>query len=87
MANSHGLSFVVKGGGHSPSGHSSIENGIVIDLSLMSQVFIKPDEKQVVAGGGALARDVIKAAAEYGLSCGMFGITAMIAARNSTVHA
>ena len=70
MCESHGLPFVVKGGGHSPGGASSIENGIVIDLSLMTETFVKADEKQVVAGGGALASHVIKAAAEYGLACG-----------------
>ncbi|KAI7855161.1 hypothetical protein BDC45DRAFT_439630 [Circinella umbellata] len=69
MCESHGLPFVVKGGGHSPGGASSIENGIVIDLSLMTETFVKADEKQVVAGGGALASHVIKAAAEYGLAC------------------
>lgn len=71
MCQSHNLPFVVKCGGHSPSGQSSIENGIVIDLSQLNQVFVKPDEKQVVAGGGALASHVIKAASEYGLACGM----------------
>ncbi|KAI9318697.1 hypothetical protein BX666DRAFT_1855884 [Dichotomocladium elegans] len=69
MCQSHRLPFVVKAGGHSPSGQSSIENGIVIDLSKMREVFVKPDERHVVASGGALARDVIKAAAEYGLTC------------------
>ncbi|KAI7887021.1 FAD-binding domain-containing protein [Lichtheimia hyalospora FSU 10163] len=69
MCQSHGLPFVVKCGGHSPSGQSSIENGIVIDLSQLNQVFVKPDEKQIVAGGGALASHVIKAASEYGLAC------------------
>lgn len=71
MCQSHGLAFVVKCGGHSPSGQSSIENGIVIDLSLLCEVTVKPDEKQVIAGGGALARDVLKAAADYELACGM----------------
>ncbi|KAI9495333.1 hypothetical protein BDB00DRAFT_786414 [Zychaea mexicana] len=69
MTESHGLPFVVKCGGHSPGGASSIENGIVIDLSLLNDVFINADEKHVVAGGGALASHVIKAAAEYGLAC------------------
>ena len=70
MSESHGIPFVVKAGGHSPSGKSSIENGIVIDLSLMKDVHVNPDVKHVVVGGGALARDVIKATAEYGLTCG-----------------
>lgn len=70
MCTNHGLPFVAKCGGHSPSGKSSVENGIVIDLSQLNSVFVKPDEKQVIAGGGCLSSDVIRAAAEHGLACG-----------------
>ncbi|KAI8088800.1 uncharacterized protein BX664DRAFT_331405 [Halteromyces radiatus] len=69
MATSHKVPFVVKCGGHSPSGASSIENGIVIDLSLMRQVSVKPDEQVVIADGGCLYGDICKASAEYGLAC------------------
>ncbi|KAG0169897.1 hypothetical protein DFQ28_002823 [Apophysomyces sp. BC1034] len=71
MANSHSVPFVVKCGGHSPGGASSAgENGLVIDLGLLSDVSVKPDEQLVIAGGGCLSGDVNKAAAEYGLACG-----------------
>jgi FAD/FMN-containing dehydrogenase len=63
----------VKCGGHSPGGASSSDGGIVIDLSLINSVTAKADEKTIIAGGGALWRDVSRVAAEYGLSCGMFG--------------
>ncbi|KAI8150130.1 hypothetical protein BJV82DRAFT_10607 [Fennellomyces sp. T-0311] len=85
MSESHGIPFVVKGGGHSPSGKSSIENGIVIDLSLMKGVHVNPDVKHVVAGGGALARDVIKAAAEYGLAC-VTGSTSHVGIGGLSLH-
>ena len=66
------MPFAVKCGGHSPGGASSSDGGIVIDLGLMNSVTAKVDEKTILAGGGALWRDVSRVAAEYGLSCGMY---------------
>lgn len=60
----------MKGGGHSPGGASSVENGLVIDLGLMRQVSVKPEEQLVIADGGCLYGDVCKASSEYGLACG-----------------
>ncbi|KAI9032721.1 hypothetical protein CLU79DRAFT_727624 [Phycomyces nitens] len=69
MAKSHSVPFTVKCGGHSPSGQSNIDNGIVIDLGLLKQVTVNPDDKTIIAGGGCLAEDIVKAAGEYGLAC------------------
>ncbi|KAL0089642.1 hypothetical protein F4703DRAFT_1842031 [Phycomyces blakesleeanus] len=68
MAKSHSVPFTVKCGGHSPGGQSSVDNGIVIDLGLMKQVTVNPDNKTIIAGGGCLSGDIVKAAAEYGLA-------------------
>ncbi|KAI9307233.1 hypothetical protein BJ944DRAFT_262263 [Cunninghamella echinulata] len=77
LATSHEIEFVVKGGGHSPSGASNIENGLVIDLSLMRQVSVKPEEKLAIVDGGCLFGDVLKATAEYGL-CAVGGTTSHV---------
>ncbi|CAO3688050.1 unnamed protein product [Umbelopsis vinacea] len=69
LAKAHNVPFAVKCGGHSPGGASSSDGGIVIDLGLMNSVTAKVDEKTILAGGGALWRDVSRIAAEYGLSC------------------
>ncbi|KAJ4358661.1 uncharacterized protein N0V89_003245 [Didymosphaeria variabile] len=62
------IPFVVRGGGHSTSGSASIEDGLVIDLSLMRGVTVNPEKKTVRAEGGALWVDVDEAAAQYGLA-------------------
>ncbi|CAO3600012.1 unnamed protein product [Absidia cylindrospora] len=69
LATSHQVPFVVKCGGHSPSGASSVENGLVIHLGLMRQVSVKPEEQLVIADGGCLYGDVCKTTSEYGLAC------------------
>lgn len=78
LATSHGIPFVIKCGGHSPSGASSVENGVVIDLGLMRQVSVKPEEQLVIADGGCLYSDVCKAAADYGLACGKVETTMVL---------
>ncbi|KAI8069604.1 hypothetical protein BC940DRAFT_271750 [Gongronella butleri] len=83
MATGHQVPFVIKCGGHSPTGASSVQGGIVIDLSLMRNVHVKPEERVVIADGGCLASDVLRATAEYGMACvtgttshvGMGGLT------------
>ncbi|KZF25911.1 FAD binding domain protein [Xylona heveae TC161] len=68
FARKHNLDLAVKGGGHSTSGSSSTEGGIVIDLSRMSQVQVFPESKQIAIQGGALWADVDRVAGEYGLA-------------------
>ncbi|QRW20030.1 FAD-binding domain protein [Rhizoctonia solani] len=52
------LHVAVKGGGHTPSGASSSDGGLVIDLQPnMSAVRVEPTEKLAYVGGGALWRD------------------------------
>lgn len=62
------IPFVVRGGGHSTSGSASIEDGLVIDLSLMRGVTVNPEKKTIRAEGGTLWVDVDEAAAKYGLA-------------------
>jgi FAD/FMN-containing dehydrogenase len=64
----HKLPFTVRGGGHSTAGASSIEDGVVIDLSHMRKVSIDQDAKTITVEGGAIWEDVDVEAAKYGLA-------------------
>ncbi|KAI0046096.1 FAD-binding domain-containing protein [Auriscalpium vulgare] len=67
-AQAQGLRIAVKGGGHNPAGASSIEGGLVIDLSRhLNGVRIDPETKLGYVGGGALWSDVNGAAIKHGL--------------------
>ncbi|KAF2109683.1 hypothetical protein BDV96DRAFT_232771 [Lophiotrema nucula] len=62
------IPFVVKGGGHSTSGSSSIADGLVIDLSKLRSVAVDEEKKTIKAGGGTIWEDVDVEAAKYGLA-------------------
>jgi FAD/FMN-containing dehydrogenase len=63
------LPLAIRGGGHSCSGASSSEGGIVIDLSrYLNGVRIDAERKIAIAGGGALWESVDKGAIEHGLA-------------------
>lgn len=64
----HGIPFAVRGGGHSTSGSSAIENGIVIDLSRMRDVTVDTAQKTIAAQGGTLWSDVDHVAGKHGLA-------------------
>ena len=65
VAHCHGLPVSVRGGGHDWAGRAIREGGIVIDLSAMRGVSIDPASAVAEAQGGALAADVLDAAAPY----------------------
>ncbi|KAF5332335.1 hypothetical protein D9758_016118 [Tetrapyrgos nigripes] len=63
------LPIAVKCGGHSASGASSSEGGVVIDLSrYFSEVRVDPEAKLAYVGGGAIWATVDEKTAEYGLA-------------------
>ncbi|KAI9451953.1 FAD-binding domain-containing protein [Russula earlei] len=63
------LPVAIRGGGHSTSGASSVEDGVVIDLSrYLSSVRVDPVEKLAYIGGGAIWETVDKAAIQHGLA-------------------
>ncbi|KAH7337174.1 hypothetical protein B0J17DRAFT_719072 [Rhizoctonia solani] len=60
------LPLAVKGDGHTPSGASSSEGGLVIDLHLnMHTVRVDPDAKLAYVGGGCLWQEVDEATAQH----------------------
>ncbi|RDB18318.1 6-hydroxy-D-nicotine oxidase [Hypsizygus marmoreus] len=68
-ARANALPIAIRGGGHSPAGASSSENGLVIDLSrYLNTAKADPEKKVVHVGGGALWEAVDKEAIKYGLA-------------------
>jgi FAD/FMN-containing dehydrogenase len=69
FSSANSIPLVVRGGGHSTSGASSIDDGIVIDLSKhMNTVRVDEENKLGYVGGGASWRDVDEEAIKYGLA-------------------
>ncbi|ORY10626.1 hypothetical protein BCR34DRAFT_485287 [Clohesyomyces aquaticus] len=68
FARANKIPFVVRGGGHSTSGSSAIDDGLVIDLSKMRKVTVDPEAKTIKAEGGTIWEDVDVEAAKYGLA-------------------
>jgi len=69
FARTQNLAIAVKGGGHNISGASSIDGGLVIDLSkYMNEVRVDKDEKLAYVGGGSIWKTVDNEAIKYGLA-------------------
>ncbi len=58
FARASNLLVAVKGGGHSPSGKSTCERGMLIDLSLLRGVRVDPQARIARAAGGSLLGDL-----------------------------
>jgi FAD/FMN-containing dehydrogenase len=65
----HDLVIAIRGGGHSMAGHSTCDDGIVIDLSRMRGVTVDPVRQTARANGGALLSELDRAGQEHGLVC------------------
>jgi hypothetical protein len=63
-----GLRLAVRGGGHSVPGYGTVDDGVVIDLSLMRGVIVDPQARLVTAQGGATWGDVDHATHAFGLA-------------------
>jgi FAD/FMN-containing dehydrogenase len=63
-----GLELAVRGGGHSAAGHSTVDDGIVLDLSGMKGVWVDPRARVARVQAGALWRDVDRETQAYGLA-------------------
>ena len=67
FARTHDLLVAVRGGGHSISGKSICDGGIVIDLSPMRGVVVDASAMTVRVEGGALLHDMDRETQSYGL--------------------
>ncbi len=67
------LRIAIRGGGHSGPGLSSVDDGLVIDLSMMKGVRVDPANRTVRVGPGCTSGDVDHATHAFGLAV-PFGI-------------
>jgi FAD/FMN-containing dehydrogenase len=63
----NGLEIAVRGGGHNPAGHCSVDDGLVIDLSRMRNVVVDPENGIAVSEGGATWLDFDAATQQHGM--------------------
>jgi hypothetical protein len=77
FARGHDLPVAIRGGGHNGGGLGSVDDGVVIDLSLLRSVSVDPDARTVRVGGGCTWADVDAATNPHGLAvpCGVISTT------------
>jgi FAD/FMN-containing dehydrogenase len=68
FARDNKLKLAVRGGGHNVAGFGTVDDGMVVDLSRMTNVRVDPDRRVLYAGGGATWGDVDHAAWAFGLA-------------------
>src|SRR3954454_18200666 len=68
FARSEDLEVAVRGGSHSVAGFSTVDGGIVIDLSGMRSVRVDPERRTAVAQGGATWADFDHETQAFGLA-------------------
>ncbi|MFI1996146.1 FAD-binding oxidoreductase [Actinoplanes sp. NPDC020271] len=68
FARSEGLPLAVRGGGHSIPGFSTVDDGIVLDLSPMRGIRVDPGRRTVTAQAGCLWSDVDAETQAFGLA-------------------
>ncbi len=67
-AAANGLQAVARCGGHSVSGASLPENGLIVDLSGLKSIQVEPDARVAHVGGGALLGELDAATQAHGLA-------------------
>ena len=68
LARSEGLPLAIRGGGHSIPGFSTVDGGIVLDLSLMKGIQVDPGRRRVVAQAGCTWKDLDAETQQFGLA-------------------
>jgi FAD/FMN-containing dehydrogenase len=68
FARDRDLPIAIRAGGHNGGGLGSVDDGIVIDLSLLKAITVDPDTRTVRVGGGSLWGEVDATTQEHGLA-------------------
>jgi hypothetical protein len=68
FARDNDLLLAVRGGGHNGAGLGTVDDGVVIDLSLLKDVEVDPHARTVRVGGGSTWGEVDGATNEHGLA-------------------
>lgn len=68
FARVRGLPLAVRGGGHNGAGLGTVNDGVVIDLSLLKDIQVDPGARTVRVGGGCTWGEVDHATGEHGLA-------------------
>ena len=68
FARDHGLPLAVRGGGHNGGGLGAVDDGVVIDLSLLKDIEVDPRARTVRVGGGCTWGEVDAATGPHGLA-------------------
>lgn len=71
FAQRRGLEIAVRGGGHGMSGPSVVDDGLVIDLGLLTEVTVDPVARRARCGGGATIAELDAATQAHGLGVPM----------------
>lgn len=74
---SRGLEISVRGGGHNVGGRAVVDDGLMVDLSLMKGVHVNPAAQTAIVDGGVLWKEFNREAQLYGLATtgGVVGTT------------
>jgi len=77
FARSHGLEIAVRGGGHNVAGKAVVDDGLMIDMSLMKGVHVNAAERTAVVEGGANWKEFNRETQLHGLATtgGVIGST------------
>ncbi len=60
--------LAIRGGGHNGAGLGTVDDGVVIDMSMFKDIDVDPVRRTVRVGGGATWGDVDRATGQYGLA-------------------
>jgi FAD/FMN-containing dehydrogenase len=74
---SHKLEIAVRGGGHNVAGRATVNDGLMIDLSLMKSVHVNAAERSAIVEGGVNWKEFNREAQLHGLATtgGVIGTT------------
>lgn len=68
LARAHQLRISIRGGGHNVAGRAVVDDGLMIDLSLMRTVIVDPAERIARVEGGATWKEVNRETQHFGLA-------------------